>query len=234
MPTMLPTSAVSLRTSVLVVEDEPELLRRFSDAVLADPGLTLLGAVSTGTAAMAILAATVPDVLLLDLGLPDLHGIEVIRHAARHCTQCDILVITMFGDDAHVFEALEAGATGYLLKDLGLDRIAASIHDLRAGGAPISPSIARRVLARLRQAPTTPGTSPPDPNRKAEPPEALLTPREIELLKLTAKGLSFERVGEVMGISPHTVVAHVKKIYRKLAVHSRGEAVYEATQLGLL
>lgn len=234
MTVMPPTFAVSLRTSVLVVEDEPELLRRFSDAVLADPGLRLLGAVSTGAAAMAVLAATVPDVLLLDLGLPDLHGIEVIRHAARHGPQCDILVITMFGDDAHVFEALEAGATGYLLKDLGLDRIAASIHDLRAGGAPISPSIARRVLARLRQSPATNEPSVAATDRPSDSPDALLTPREIELLKLTAKGLSFERVGEVMGISPHTVVAHVKKIYRKLAVHSRGEAVYEATQLGLL
>lgn len=234
MASMPSNSPESLRTSVLVVEDEPELSRRFSDAVLADPGLTLLGTVSTGTAALAVLAATPPDVLLLDLGLPDLHGIEVIRHTAQHCPACDILVVTMFGDDAHVFEALEAGATGYLLKDLGLDRIAASIHDLWAGGAPISPSIARRVLARLRQGTTTGQANVPGSGRQSQPPETVLTPREIELLRLTAKGLSFERVGEVLGISPHTVVAHVKKIYRKLAVHSRAEAVYEATQMGLL
>jgi DNA-binding NarL/FixJ family response regulator len=219
-------------TSVLIVEDETELLRRFSEAVLADAGLALAGAVANGAAALAALSTATPDVLLLDLGLPDINGIEVIHHVARLCPQCDVLVVTMFGDDQHVFEALEAGATGYLLKDLGLDRIAASIHDLRAGGSPISPSIARRVLARMRAAPVP----APAPGQPAAPPprESPLTPREVELLKLTAKGLSFDSVGELMGISPHTVVAHVKKIYRKLAVHSRGEAVFEATQLGLL
>ena len=214
------------QTGVLIVEDEPELLHRFSEAVLADGRLLLVAAVSSGVAALAVLSATTPDVVLLDLGLPDLDGIEVIRQVARQCPQCDVLVVTMFGDDQHVFEALEAGATGYLLKDLGLERIAASIHDLRAGGSPISPSIARRVLARMRAAP---GDSPKQP-----PKDSVLTPRESELLKLTAKGLSFDTVGELMGISPHTVVAHVKKIYRKLAVHSRAEAVYEATQMGLL
>ena len=211
---------------VLIVEDEPELMRRFSQAVLNDQSLSLVAAVSTGTAALAVLSATSPDVILLDLGLPDMRGIDVITHVARHQQQCDVLVVTMFGDDQHVFEALEAGATGYLLKDSGLERIAASIHELRDGGSPISPSIARRVLARLRAGP---GTSP----AQAGAPCAL-TPREIELLKLTAKGLSFDSIGELLEISPHTVVAHVKKIYRKLAVHSRGEAVYEATQLGLL
>lgn len=212
--------------NVLIVEDESELMCRFSEAVLADPRLSLAAAVSNGASALAVLAAVAPDVLLLDLGLPDIPGIEVIRHVARHRPQCDVLVVTMFGDDQHVFDALEAGATGYLLKDADLERIACSIHDLRAGGSPISPSIARRVLARLRAAP-----APRDPQPAMAP---ILTPREIELLKLTAKGLSFYRVGELLEISPHTVVAHVKKIYRKLAVHSRGEAVYEATQMGLL
>jgi DNA-binding NarL/FixJ family response regulator len=212
--------------SVLVVEDEPELMSRFSQAVLNDKRLSLAGAVASGAGAIAVLGSACPDVILLDLGLPDMHGIEVIRHVARHQQQCDVLVVTMFDDDAHVFAALEAGATGYLLKDSGLDRIAAGIHDLRAGGSPISPSIARRVLARLR-------TEPEKAAPQAAAP-AVLTPREIELLRLTAKGLSFDTIGELLGISPHTVVAHVKKIYRKLAVHSRGEAVYEATQMGLL
>ena len=212
---------------VLVVEDEPEFMHRFSQAILDDRHLSLTAAVSSGAAALAMLSTETPDVILLDLGLPDMRGTEVIRHVARHQPGCDVLVVTMFGDDQHVFEALEAGATGYLLKDSGLERIAASIHDVRAGGSPISPSIARRVLARMR----------PPTLESAEQPASdnpVLTPREIELLKLTAKGLSFEKIGELLEISPHTVVAHVKKIYRKLAVHSRGEAVYEATQMGLL
>ena len=137
-------------TSVLIVEDEPEFLRRFADAVTADAGLRLLGAVSTGRAGLAMLDAQPPDVMLVDLGLPDLNGVELIRHAAQQQPSCDVLVVTMFGDDQHVLSSIEAGATGYLLKDAGGDRIAAAIHELRAGGSPISPSIARRVLARFR------------------------------------------------------------------------------------
>jgi DNA-binding NarL/FixJ family response regulator len=215
-----------MKISVLIVEDEPEFLRRFSNAVLADASLTLMAAVSNGTAALALLGDRSPDVVLLDLGLPDMDGTEVIRHVARHHPRCDVLVVTMFGDDRHVIAALEAGATGYLLKDAGADRVAAAIHELHEGGSPISPGIARRVLARFRTAPDRPASELP----KA----SVLTPRETELLRLTAKGLSFEEIGRLLDISPHTVVAHVKKIYRKLAVHSRGEAVYEASQMGLL
>jgi DNA-binding NarL/FixJ family response regulator len=225
---MAPSQPLPLPTTVLIVEDEPELLHRFSAALLAEERLHLIAAVSSGAAALAVLSTSTPDVVLLDLGLPDIDGIVVIRHVMQHCPECDVLVVTMFSDDDHAFAALEAGATGYLLKDVGLERIAASIHELRGGGAPISPSIARRVLARMRTA--MPADAPAGQAAAA----SVLTPREIELLKLTAKGLSFEKVGELLGISPHTVVAHVKKIYRKLAVHSRTEAVYEATQMGLL
>jgi DNA-binding NarL/FixJ family response regulator len=223
-----------MRTSVLIVEDEPEFLLRFSDAVMAAPGLHLVAAVSSGRAGQAILDAERPDVMLIDLGLPDVSGIDVIRYAASRHPGCECLVVTMFSDDQHVMASIEAGATGYLLKDAAAESIAASIHQLHAGGSPISPSIARRVLARFHS-PALPvasaATQPASgPSRSPSP----LTERETELLRLTAKGLSFESIGDVMGISPHTVVAHVKKIYRKLAVHSRGEAVYEAGQLGLL
>jgi DNA-binding NarL/FixJ family response regulator len=217
-----------MATSVLIVEDDPEFLRRFSQAVLGDPELRLCGAVATGAAALALLGVEAPDVMLVDLGLPDMSGVDVIRHAARHCPQCDVLVVTMFGDDGHLLPSIEAGATGYLLKDASDERIAASIHELRSGGSPISPSIARRVLTRFRVAP-----SPPACASVASDPSPL-SDRETEILRLVAKGLSFETVGELLSISPHTVVAHVKKIYRKLAVHSRGEAVYEAGQMGLL
>jgi len=217
---------------VLIVEDEPEFTRRFSDAVLADAGLNLVGAVSTGRAAKAMLDAERPDVMLVDLGLPDMNGVDVIRYAATRYPKCDILVVTMFGDDQHVLASIEAGATGYLLKDAVAERIAASIHELHAGGSPISPGIARRVLARFRIGPTP--AAGPEANPPSAEAAALLTERETELLRLTAKGLNFETIGQLMGISPHTVVAHVKKIYRKLAVHSRAEAVYEAGQLGLL
>jgi DNA-binding NarL/FixJ family response regulator len=216
---------------VLIVEDEPEFLSRFSEAVLGDPQLRLLGAVSTGKAGLALLDAQPPDVLLVDLGLPDISGIELIHHAARHHPGCDALVVTMFADDGHVLGSIEAGATGYLLKDASAARIAAAIHEVRAGGSPISPSIARRVLARFRGGP--PAAAPV--NTPAAPAETSpLSERETELLRLVAKGFSFDAVAEVLCISPHTVVTHVKNIYRKLAVHSRGEAVHEARQMGLL
>jgi DNA-binding NarL/FixJ family response regulator len=211
-------------TSVLVVEDEPEFLRLYCEAIIREPGFHLAGAVTTLAAAMALIEQSVPDVLVVDLGLPDGSGADLIRRAARQRPDCDALVVTVFGDDQHVIEAIEAGATGYLLKDSPPGELVRCIRELREGGSPISPSIARRLLARMR----APAEKPAAPN--ASP----LTEREAEILQLVAKGLSFADVGGVLGISGHTVVAHVKKIYRKLSVHSRGEAVFEATQLGLL
>jgi DNA-binding NarL/FixJ family response regulator len=247
-----------MATRVLIVEDEPEFLRRFSESVMADPRLQLVGAVSTGRAALALLDAEPPDVILVDLGLPDINGTEVIRHATQRHPGCDCIVVTLFADDAHVMASLEAGATGYLLKDASNERIIAAVLEVLDGGAPISPSIARRVLARFRQGAAAaagpgPGAAavPPAggagaslasgaPHAAAAPgaaPQAAASPlseRETQILQLVAKGFSFDTVGEVLSISPHTVVTHVKKIYRKLAVHSRGEAVYEASQMGLL
>ncbi|MEO8248511.1 MAG: response regulator transcription factor [Burkholderiales bacterium] len=223
-----------MTTSVLVVEDEPEFLRRYSEAVRADPGLELIGAVGLGRSAIDLLDARTPDAMLIDLGLPDISGVEVIRHAAAHQPACDILVVTIFGDDLHLMASIEAGATGYLLKDAAPPRIAASIHELRAGGSPMSPSIARRILERFKVGHAEAAISSTPPAAVEPPAPTPLTERETEILRLTAKGLGFDTIGGALEISPHTVVAHVKKIYRKLAVHSRGEAVFEAGQLGLL
>jgi DNA-binding NarL/FixJ family response regulator len=229
-------AGAQMPTSVLIVEDEPEFLRRFTNAVLADPQLALAGSAGTARGAIAMLEAESPDVVLLDLGLPDADGVEVIRHAVRRPRPCEVLVVSMFDDDQHVLDSIEAGAAGYLLKDALPGSIAASIRELRGGGAPISPGIARRILARFRLALSPAQGAAPQPRAAPVPVPAAspLTERETELLRLTAKGLSFDTISQLMGISPHTVVAHVRKIYRKLAVHSRGEAVYEATQLGLL
>jgi DNA-binding NarL/FixJ family response regulator len=210
--------------SILVVEDEPEFLRAYCEAITREPDFRLTGAVTTLAAALAIVEQAVPDVLVVDLGLPDGNGADLIRRAARLRPDCDALVVTVFGDDQHVIGAIEAGATGYLLKDSPPGELARCIRELRAGGAPISPSIARRLLARMRAPADKPAAAQSSP----------LSEREAEILRLVAKGLSFAEVASALGISAHTVVAHVKKIYRKLAVHSRGEAVFEATQLGLL
>lgn len=210
-------------TSVLVVEDEPEFLRTYCDAISREPEFRLVGQVATLAAAMALARQAIPDVLVVDLGLPDGDGTELIRFASARRPDCDALVVTIFGDDAHVIRAIEAGATGYLLKDSPPSELVRRIRELRAGGSPINPGIARRLLTRMR--------APAEHLVSAESP---LSERETEILRLIAKGLDFADVGGALGISPHTVVTHVKNIYRKLSVHSRGEAVFEATQLGLL
>lgn len=227
--------AKTAMTHVLIVEDEPALLRRFTDAVLAEPGFALCGAVSTVAAARALLDAAPVDVVLIDLGLPDGHGSQVIRHAVARYPQCDVIVVTMFGDDANVTDCIAAGATGYLLKDALPQQLVAAIQEVREGGSPISPAIARRILQRIRtEGAPAEAVAPAKPAAATPASSSLLSERETEILRLTSKGLSFKEVGEVLGISGHTVKTHIKRIYQKLAVHSRSEAVYEAGQLGLL
>ena len=218
---------------VLVVEDEPGFLQRFCDAIAAAPGLSLCGSASTLADALDRVDTLAPDVILADLGLPDGNGVDVIRHAKAADSTCDVIVITMFGDDGHVIDSIRAGATGYLLKDALPGDIANSILQVRAGGSPISPAIARRVLQSFRVSNgAAPGKGIAPIDAAAHP--SVLSERETEILRLVGKGLNFKEVGALLSISPHTVITHIKRIYQKLAVHSRGEAVYEANQLGLL
>jgi DNA-binding NarL/FixJ family response regulator len=227
------TEGVSARTGVLVVEDELELLRRLADSIASEPSFFLWGAAATGAEALASMANRLPDVVLLDLGLPDIDGIELIRRITKQARdqarKVDVLVFTMFADSERVLASIYAGACGYLLKDGDTSAIVASIHEVLAGGSPITPTIARKILTQLQK-----GSLPPHTPSAANDDAAELSKRETEVLRLVSKGLSFDEVGAQMDISTHTVVAHIKKIYRKLAVHSRSEAVYEAGQRGLL
>lgn len=139
------------------------------------------------------------------------------------------MVVTVFADEAHVVAALEAGASGYLLKDGSAEYIADSITQMLAGGSPISTSIARYLLRRFRD---TPDAAPDGKRGENDAPR--LTARESDVLELVAKGFSYSEIGAALGMSVHTVTSHIKHIYRKLAVRSRGEAVFEASQLGLI
>jgi len=219
-----------MATTVMLVEDDPAFLARFCAIVAAAPELRLLGAVGDLASARQLLAGTAPDVLLTDLGLPDGSGIELIRETAARHPATDIMVISVFGDEEHVVASIQAGATGYVLKDSLPDEFVALIRELRAGGSPISPLIARKLLRTFR----TPKPAPAAPAAANAAAEAGLTPREAEVLGLVAKGFAFAEVARLLEMSPHTVTAHVKRVYQKLAVHSRGEAVYEATRMGLL
>lgn len=209
---------------VALIEDDPEFLRRFAGIIEAAPSLVLAGSASTAAEGLALVQRRCADVYLVDLGLPDGSGMDIIRYGAGHHPEANMMVVTVFGDDNHVFSSLEAGATGYLLKDALPDEMVSCIEDLHAGGSPVNPVIARRLLRRFRPA-------PPVATGKATTP---LSERETEILVMIAKGLSFTEIGDYLQISPHTVTSHVRKIYKKLSVHSRTEAVFEAQQLGLI
>jgi len=220
------------KTTVLIVEDEPEFRMRFRQIVESEPTLELVGVAANKREAQELIDRTRFDVMLIDLGLPDGNGTDLIRQVSAKRPDVDIMVVTVFGDEQHVVSAIEAGATGYILKDSTPADVVSCIRLLRAGGSPVSPVVARSVLRAIRNrmggTPGTTRTGGPMPENSP------LSTRETEILQLLAKGMSFNEIGEILGISPHTVTAHIKKIYRKLAVHSRGEAVYEATQMGLL
>ncbi len=209
--------------SVLIVEDDERFRAAFASVVADAPDLRLVGTASDLPQGLLLLRELKPDVLLVDLGLPSGSGIELIRFAHQHLPQTDVMVVTVFGDEPHVMASLEAGATGYLLKDAQAADLADQVRMLHAGGSPISPVIARQLLVRLAPGPV----AVPDA-------EALLSPQERQVLTYSAKGFSFEEIARMLGVSRHTVMTYVKRSYRKLQVHSKTEAIYEARKLGLV
>jgi DNA-binding NarL/FixJ family response regulator len=214
--------------SVFVVEDDAALRREFVAMIDAAPGMMLVEAVGNLTEARAALKRhEAPDVLIIDLGLPDGDGAALISELATIAPATSALVVTIFGDEGHVVRALEAGAKGYLLKDAMLDEFARAVRLVHAGGSPLSPTIARHLLKRFT--PTPPVSQ--SRSRKTESVE-ILTPREAEILQLIAAGHSIAETAATLELSPHTVSTHVKHIYGKLAVSSRVQAVNRARATG--
>jgi DNA-binding NarL/FixJ family response regulator len=182
--------------------------------------------VCSGAEAMAQLSKVAPQVALVDLGLPDISGVELIRRIAAACPNLPIVVLTVCTEDAQILEAFRAGARGYLFKeDLGRDLVPA-LDEALAGGAPMSRPVARLVLEQLREAEVT--------ERPSAPPLPALTDRERQVVEQLARGLSYELVGTVLGISTNTVRTYIRTIYEKLCVCSRTEAVVVALRLGLV
>lgn len=211
-----------MTVSIFVVEDDAATRAMLVDKINRSSRHAVVGTAGTLTDARRALEATSPEVLLVDLQLPDGNGIDLISEQSARNPALPILVISVFGDEERVVNAISAGAQGYLLKDDEEDAIVDAVDHLLRGESPISPSIAIHLIRRFRQA---------TPQRRGYNP---LSDRELEVLELAAKGLSYRETAALMDVSVNTVGTFTKRIYTKLAVSSRAEAIFEARQMGLM
>jgi DNA-binding NarL/FixJ family response regulator len=217
-------------TRILVVDDDEAFRESVCATIERDEGMVLAAQAGTVAGAREAIEAGGFDVALIDLGLPDGNGIELIKLLAETRPEVDVMVVTVFGDESHVLASVEAGATGYLLKRSLANTLGQTVRELLAGGSPISPVIARQLLQRFKRDAATPEAA-----AQAAAVEASgLSEREREVLLYIAKGFTVGEIAPILHLSAHTVATHVKHIYRKLAVHSRTEAVFEAGRMGLI
>lgn len=217
---------------VMLVDDDERIQQALRLAIETHPELNLVGQAYTLKEAMIVVEQLQPDVVLIDLGLPDGSGLELIAHIHQHLPGCESMVLTVFGDESHVISSIEAGATGYLTKDTRTADILDRLKQLRAGGSPISPVIARRLLNRFR------GVATPDqlPTSKSTATHEFtpLSEREQQVLEMVAKGFMQAEIADILGVSINTISTYIKRIYKKLAVNSRTSAVHRANALGLI
>ena len=206
-------------TKVLIVEDDAVLRARVSDVLDAAPDFSVVVACEDGESALAV--GEPFEMAVVDLGLPGVSGVEVIRELALRDEPPEIMAHTVFEDRRSVFEAIVAGAGSYVLKGGGGDALLASLRELRDGGAPMSPRIARYVVEAFRQQ-----------GRVAD--RYTLSGRERQVLQLLEEGLTYKEVAAELHVSPHTVHTHIKRIYEKLHAHNRAEALAKARVRGML
>jgi DNA-binding NarL/FixJ family response regulator len=208
--------------TVAIVEDQPALREGLALLIGGTRGFACTGSYGTMEEGLRGLEQSAPDVLLCDIGLPGMSGIEGVRRATARAPKLHILMLTVYADNEHVFEAICAGAHGYLLKDTPPERLVEALRELAAGGAPMSPEIARKVVTMFQR------TAPPrDAGHR-------LTPRELELLQALAEGHSYKTAARALDLSIDTVRFHVRNVYEKLHVHSKSEAVILALKRGLV
>ncbi|WBY03637.1 response regulator transcription factor [Ramlibacter tataouinensis] len=215
--------------SALIVEDIPDIRAWLAQvAQEAFPGLQLVQA-SRFSEAVTALATQPFDLALVDLGLPDGSGIELVRLLQDRQPEALAVVVSIYDDDEHLFPALQAGAFGYLLKEQPREQLVAQLLRITHGEPPLSPPIARRVLGHFAG----------EANRRAALAQQLddevrLTEREAEMLQRAAKGYTLAEIAQQLGVTRNTVAAHIKNVYRKLNVTSRAEAALEAARRGLV
>lgn len=216
---------MSQSITAVLVEDDLETLKHFARSLQDDHRFQVVASCCNCAEARKAFGRFTPHVFVTDLKLPDGHGFELIEHVRREMPMTEIMVISAFGDEQTVVKAITLGASGYLLKDASPLHIREAVVDLMDGRSPISTAVARHIIKSLQP-------SAGEDNNASAP--ATLTEREKDILWGIAKGFSYKDIARKLGISPQTVPTHVKSIYRKLDVHSRGEAVFEALQSGLI
>lgn len=207
---------------VIIVEDDVHTLNRLRQKIAQLTNFEVLAGCGTVAEARKALAEFSPDVLLVDLELPDGSGVDIIAEQSDLRADLPMLVISVFGDENSVIRAIEAGAQGYLLKSDTSVEIGQCLLELIAGGAPISAPIARHLIRRLR------------PEKEDKVDNTLLSERELEVLQLAAKGYSYQDIAELLEVKVSSVSSYTRRLYQKLSVHSRSEAVYEAMRMGLV
>lgn len=210
-------------TGIYVVDDNVDFTRCVTQLISTLPGLVLRGIAHTRMAALAHVEDADINVFLIDLGLPDGDGTDLIQCIHEKRPDVQIIVVTIFADNDHIMRSIRAGAAGYLLKDSSTEEIANGIQMVQEGGSPISPSIARKVLSLYQQ-------QLPHPAKPLKP----LSPRELDTLSQIAKGCSLEEVARNLGLTRATIASHVRGIYAKLEVSSRSAAVLEGVKCGLI
>ena len=201
---------------VAIVEDQPDIRGGLGLLIHGTPGYRVAGSFRTMEEALAKIGKDLPDVALVDIGLPGMSGIEGTRRLRERYAALAVMMLTVYGDDDRIFEAMCAGACGYLLKKTPPARLLESLREVVAGGAPMSPEVARRVVQLFQ---------------KFHPPESAayrLSATEMHLLKLLAEGHHYKTAAAEMQISINTVSYHMRSIYQKLQVHSKSEAVARA------
>jgi DNA-binding NarL/FixJ family response regulator len=198
---------------VAIVEDDAKLLATLGRLIGTDPELEFLGGFSTTAAALAGIPPLDPDIVIMDINLPDIDGVECVRRLKEICPRPQVMMLTVYEDADAVFRALRAGASGYLLKQTPFHELLAAIRDIHQGGSPMSGDIARKVVQSFQEAGV--------PNPEVES----LSQREHEVLELVAQGYLFKEVAEKLAISFGTVHTYSRRIYEKLHVRSRAQAV---------
>jgi DNA-binding NarL/FixJ family response regulator len=212
-------------TRVLVADDEDLMRSGLIEILTSDPGIEVVGEASTGREAVERALGLSPDVVLMDVRMPDLDGIAATRELLRSAPGPRILILTTFEQDDYVFGALRAGASGFLLKRARPEELIAAVHTIAAGDSLLSPSVTRRVVDRVAQQPT------PDLGDQAK--LERLTPREREVLEYVARGLSNREIARALGVEESTIRTHVKRLLMKLDLRDRVQAVIFAYETGV-